>query len=289
MKHNSYTNDTAPVSVIIPCYNSVKTLDRAVQSVARQTLRPTELVLVDDGSTDSTVEQMFELQKKFGKNWIHIIELGEDLGVSTARNTGWDYATQKYVAFLDSDDAWHEEKIKIQYTTMENNPRHIMSGHDYKVVKEPFQSYELAIDYKIEEYSFTRQLLKNHFVTPSVMIRRDSRIKYQTGRNDMEDHLLLIELANLYGPALKIHLPLTFLFKKEWGVSGLSSRLWIMEKGNLQNFIYLYKKNIINLPLCLIMMLLSLLRYLRRLIIKYFFYPIYSLKNNITKSADSEL
>jgi len=272
MKQNYYPNVTAPVSVIIPCYNCEKTLDRAVQSVVRQTLRPTELVLVDDGSTDSTVKRMFELQKIYGKDWIHIIELGEDLGVSTARNTGWNYATQKYVAFLDSDDAWHKEKIKIQYTTMEKNPRHIMSGHDYKVVKEPFQSYELAIDYKIEEYSFIRQLFKNHFVTPSVMIRRDSRIKFQAGRNDMDDHLLLIELAYVYGPALKIDLPLTFLFKKEWGVSGLSSKLWDMEKGNLQNFIYLYKKKIINLPLCFILLVLSLLRYQRRLLIKYVFH-----------------
>jgi glycosyltransferase involved in cell wall biosynthesis len=271
MKHNFYPNETAPVSVIIPCYNSEKTLGRAVKSVARQTLRPAELVLVDDGSTDSTVKCMCELQKLFGKDWIIIIELGEDLGVSTARNTGWNYATQKYVAFLDSDDAWHQEKIKIQYTTMENNPRHIMSGHDYKIVKEPFQSYDLPIDYKIEEYSFIRQLFKNYFVTPSVMILRDSRIKFQAGRSDMDDHLLLLELAYEYGPALKIDLPLTFLFKKEWGVSGLSSRLWVMEKGNLKNFIYLYKKKIINLPLCLIMLVLSLLRYQRRLLIKYIF------------------
>jgi hypothetical protein len=84
--------------------------------------------------------------------------------------------------------------------------------------------------------------------------------------------LFLLELAYEYGPALKIDLPLTVLFKKEWGVSGLSSRLWAMEKGNLQNFIYLYKKKIINLPLCLIMLLLSLLRYQRRLLIKYVFH-----------------
>ena len=104
------------------------------------------------------------------------------------------------------------------------------------------------------------------------MIRRECRIKYQSGKNHMEDHLFLLELAHEYGPALKIDLPLTFLFKKEWGVSGLSSRLWAMEKGNLQNFIYLYKKKIINLPLCLIMLLLSLLRYQRRLLIKYVFH-----------------
>ena len=149
MKQKFYPNVTAPVSVIVPCYNCVKTLERAVQSVARQTLRPTELVLVDDGSTDSTVKHMRELQNMFGEDWIHIIELGEDLGVSTARNTGWSHATQKYVAFLDSDDAWHKEKIKIQYSVMEKHPNFIMSGHHYRVAKNTFFDDDLLNNYKI--------------------------------------------------------------------------------------------------------------------------------------------
>lgn len=261
---------TAPISAVIPCHNSMKTLERAVKSVVQQSHRPAELFLVDDGSTDTTVEFMHVLQKRYGDDWIKVIELGHNLGVSTARNTGWKHATQKYVAFLDSDDAWHKDKIYIQYTVMEKYSNYVLSGHHYSVVNKCSEDIDLKTNYKIEEYGFMRQLFKNYFVTPSVMIRRDCRIKFQTGKHYMEDHLFLLEIANEYGPALKIQLPLTFLFKAEWGESGLSSKLWAMENGNLNNFLYLYKRGFIKLPLCLTLLALSLLRFQRRLIIKLF-------------------
>ena len=261
----------ASVSAIIPCYNSTKTLERAVVSVWEQILRPKELILVDDGSTDNgkTVGLMYHLRKKYGKDWIIIIELGADLGVSTARNTGWENATQKYVAFLDSDDAWHLEKILIQYRLMEDNPHYVMSGHDYEIIRDPMDISKLKGNYTVKDYSFNRMLLKNLIVTPSMMICRDSKIKFQLNRNDYEDHLLWLEVANTYGPALKIDLPLTFLFKSEWGEGGLNSRHWIMEKGRMKNYLYLYKMKIIGFPIFSILMLLLPFRLLKRLFTQY--------------------
>ena len=89
----------ASVSTIIPCYKSTETLERAVVSVWNQTLRPKELILVDDGSPDdgATVALMHELQNKYGKDWITIIDLGADLGVSTARNSGWEKVKRTWV------------------------------------------------------------------------------------------------------------------------------------------------------------------------------------------------
>jgi glycosyltransferase involved in cell wall biosynthesis len=261
----------ASVSTIIPCYKSTETLERAVVSVWNQTLRPKELILVDDGSPDdgATVALMHELQNKYGKDWITIIDLGADLGVSTARNSGWEKATQKYVAFLDSDDAWHLEKIAIQYNLMEENCQYVMSGHHFEILGEESSAPVLDAGYTTEEFSFKKQLFKNQFVAPSVMVRSNSKIRFQAGRSDMDDHLLWLELASEYGPGLKINLPLAFLFKGQWGVSGLSSRLWIMEKGNLKNFLHLYATKKIGLSLCCIMIVQSLARFTRRLFIHY--------------------
>src|SRR5258706_14692588 len=97
----------APVSVVVPCYRCADTIERAVRSVAAQTLRPAEVILVDDGSPDGTGAALERLRERFGADWIRIVRLPRNLGSASARNAGWELATQRYVAFLDSDDAWH--------------------------------------------------------------------------------------------------------------------------------------------------------------------------------------
>ena len=63
----------ASVTVVVPCFRCVKTIDRAIQSVANQTLIPREVILVDDCSNDGTLEKIFELQQRYDKDWIRII------------------------------------------------------------------------------------------------------------------------------------------------------------------------------------------------------------------------
>lgn len=269
-------NPTASVSVIIPCYNSVKTLKRAVDSVFTQTVVPNEIVLVDDGSTDTTVELMYELQSEYGEDRIKVIELGADLGVSTARNSGWEHATQEYVAFLDSDDAWHPKKIALQYQFMQSNPNYMMSGHHFQVIPDEKSMSEIDENYTVENWGFHKLLFKNPFVTPGVMVRRDVPIRFQAGRSDMDDHLFWLEIANKYGEVPKINLPLALIFKATWGESGLSARLWIMEKGNMKNFWYLHKTKRINVFLFMLMIVQSHIRFLRRLFLKYIVKPAFS-------------
>jgi glycosyltransferase involved in cell wall biosynthesis len=106
------------ISVIIPTYNRASFLKEAIQSVlnqdyfARDTSVPFEFLVIDDGSTDNTEE----IVKSFrGKVKYHFKEHG---GVSSARNLGLDLAGGEYIAFLDSDDLWKEEKISIQMNFM---------------------------------------------------------------------------------------------------------------------------------------------------------------------------
>lgn len=101
------------VSVIIPVYNRQCTIVAAVESVLAQTYQNLEIIVVDDGSTDATVEAL-----KPYNNRIRLI-CQKNAGPSAARNRGVKESTGGIVAFLDSDDHWHPEKISRQTALME--------------------------------------------------------------------------------------------------------------------------------------------------------------------------
>ncbi len=111
------------VSVIIPTYNRAEFLKSAVKSVMTQTYRNFELILVDDGSTDNTVEVV----KRFTEaKYIY----QKNKGVSAARNTGIKAASGEYTAFLDSDDTWKPDKLEKQIEFHEGNPEYLISQTD---------------------------------------------------------------------------------------------------------------------------------------------------------------
>nr|WP_175801934.1 glycosyltransferase [Burkholderia anthina] len=118
----------APVSVIVPCYRSVSTLERAVASVYAQTWRPAELILVDDASPDDTLACIERLRSRYGDDWIRVIALPRNGGPGVARNVGWRCATQRFIAFLDADDTWHPDKIARQCGWMVPIPKRQSRG-----------------------------------------------------------------------------------------------------------------------------------------------------------------
>src|SRR5512139_1580478 len=107
------------VSVIIPTYNRLPMLKEAVNSVLTQHFEDIELIVVDDGSTDGTVEEM----KWYGGR-VKLIQHSQNKGVSAARNKGILHARGKCIAFLDSDDLWVKGKLKIQVAFLDDNPHY---------------------------------------------------------------------------------------------------------------------------------------------------------------------
>jgi glycosyltransferase involved in cell wall biosynthesis len=102
------------ISIIIPTFNRAHTLSRALDSVLAQTLKPKEIIVIDDGSTDNTKE-LLNLYPG-----ITIINLNNK-GVSAARNVGIEKASGDWIAFLDSDDEWRPEKLVKQWETICSN------------------------------------------------------------------------------------------------------------------------------------------------------------------------
>lgn len=107
------------VSIITPLYNCSDFLEQTIKSVFAQTYENWEMIMVDDCSTDNSLE----IAKKYASKdrRIKIIELAENSGAAMARNTAIEAAIGRYIAFLDSDDIWLPEKLEKQVMFMQNN------------------------------------------------------------------------------------------------------------------------------------------------------------------------
>ena len=103
------------ISVIVPIYNTEKYLRQCIESLINQTYQNLEIILVDDGSTDSSVLICKEFQDKDNRIKIYIKDNG---GVSSARNLGVQNATGKYLCFCDSDDYYSNEAVSIMADAM---------------------------------------------------------------------------------------------------------------------------------------------------------------------------
>jgi glycosyl transferase family 2 len=106
--------DLAPVSVVIPAYNSKEFIGEAITSALAQTLPVSEIIVVDDGSSDQTAE----VAAKLGVSVIR----QEHGGISVARNAGIRAAKNDWIAFLDADDIWEAKKIECQWAAICRHP-----------------------------------------------------------------------------------------------------------------------------------------------------------------------
>ena len=108
---------TATVNIIIPTYNRAQKLIRAISSVLSQTFRDYEIIVIDDGSNDSTKSAMSRFEGR-----ISYTAHPSNLGVSAARNTGIRKSRAPFIAFLDSDDYWLPDKLAVQISFFETHP-----------------------------------------------------------------------------------------------------------------------------------------------------------------------
>lgn len=107
------------IDVVIPMFNAEKYIGRALDSLIAQTLTPNKVIVVDDGSTDSSLE----IVKKYQSKMPNLLVLpGAHKGVNAARNTGILASSGSYIAFLDCDDYWSREKLQNQMNHFKEHP-----------------------------------------------------------------------------------------------------------------------------------------------------------------------
>lgn len=255
----------ASVSVVVPCYRCSKTIYRAVTSIAAQTCRPLEVILVEDGSGDDTLDKLIEIQRQYGSNWIKVVPLKVNAGASAARNAGWDIASGEFIAFLDADDAWHPEKIRLQYAFMAAHPEFTLTGHGHRQLDDIPEVHSSVGQVTHGTVSYSSLLLSNRFITPSAMIRREVPFRFHSAKRHMEDfHLWLTVAANGHRIAI-LHAELAYIFKAPFGELGLSGDIFAMEKGELDCYWKLHQQGRLGTLPTLALSAYSCTKFLRRI------------------------
>jgi glycosyltransferase involved in cell wall biosynthesis len=255
---------TVPVSVVIPCYRCSSTIERAVNSVAGQTVRPAELILVDDASEDDTLAALDQLAMRY-PGWIRLVRLQENHGPASARNRGWEAAVHPYIAFLDADDAWHPQKIEIQYGLMVKHLEYGLVGHAQVYQKSSEHEWlRLVIESQTRLVPELKALFFNPFSTRTVMLKRDLPFRFKEGKRYAEDYLLWLQMILAGIPAAYIDQPLAATYKDDFGAAGLSAQLWAMEKGELGAYWEIYSAGKIGCCLMLLCTTFSIAKYARR-------------------------
>ena len=189
---NSFKGDNIDITVVIPTYNRYEFLKRSLTSVYAQTYLPSEVIVVDDGSTDDTsqiIEDFPNIKYIYQKN----------SGVSSARNCGIKKSSNEWIAFLDSDDEWHENKLQNQVEYHKNNPEIKMSYTDELWIRD---AKEVKIPKKFKKYggNIFEKCLSHCIIAPSATLLHKNLID-ETGLFDeslevCEDYDLWLRVAS---------------------------------------------------------------------------------------------
>jgi glycosyltransferase involved in cell wall biosynthesis len=253
------------VSVVIPAHNSSTTIIRAIDSAVRQTRPPSEVIVINDGSSDDTV-QVATAFARSAPVPVHIHTLNPNKGPGTARNWGWDNASGDLVAFLDADDAWHPRKLEVQAATMEIHQSAVMSCSEHHFgIDDDWKSVEIPAPIVFQDLG--NFLVHNRCATPTVMFRRSIPERFDPAQVfiGVEDYLLWMRVVANHGPCIKILAPLTHCSNPAFGGSGLSGRLWAMERGELAVFRTLRSEGLISTERLVRCQVWSLAKFLIRL------------------------
>lgn len=188
------------ITVIIPCFNSSKYVDLSINSILNQSYihKISEIILIDDDSKD--FNELSEIVGKFKKKFknISLYKNSSNKGPGFSRNLGIKKSITKYIAFLDSDDHWHHDKIKFQIDIFNKYPNINMlcSLNESSVIQ----------DRKLIKLNLISMLFKNQITTSSVILEKNNFFFKETYY--CEDYFLwinmLINKFNIYRLNIKL-------------------------------------------------------------------------------------
>lgn len=148
--------DKSLVSVVIPLYNKVNWISQTILSVANQTYKNWECIIVDDGSTDGSFELVTSLTKVLPGNWKVVRQTNS--GQSLARNKGLEMSTGEYIALLDADDIWFNDKLEKQVEFLAKNSNVDLLFTSYIIFEESLSKPLRYIQFKNADKMIVRWL-----------------------------------------------------------------------------------------------------------------------------------
>ena len=194
------------ISVIIPVFNREEYIEAALTSVFKQTFQDFEIILVDDGSTDHTLD----IAKGFGSR-VQILKQAH-LGQAVARNRGFQQSSGDCIAFLDSDDLWQEKKLEIQMKLMQEKDIVLSYTNCISIDKQGKAKGSKEFSSAPSGKVFENLLIRNPIFTSSVLVRRQALSQsggFQKKYSYAEDWACWLRIA-LIGKFHFTTTPLTF-------------------------------------------------------------------------------
>ncbi len=180
----------------MPAFNAAVYIGEAINSVLAQDFEAFELLIIDDGSTDGTVD----IIREFTDKRIRII-LQEHRGISAALNKGLQETNTSYIARFDADDICLPGRLRRQYEFLENNPAYVICAGEAKYIS---ANGEFLFDFKCPGYSHEEllRIIKQTcpFIHSAVMYRKEAVLKaggYPVHAHNFEDHILWLQLVTL--------------------------------------------------------------------------------------------
>lgn len=205
--HSDNTNDMQTegcvVSVIMPAYNCGAFIKQAADSVLAQTFKDIELIVIDDCSSDNTQEIM----KQYLENpKVKYYRNETNLGVCVSRNKAINMAKGRYIAFLDADDWWQEDKLKRQLEVMDREKCAICCSGRRLWTHEGTDTRKII--HVPEKISYRQLLVTNNIGCSTVLIPADIMREFPMEHDEVnEDYLTWLRILKKYGYAYGIDEP----------------------------------------------------------------------------------
>lgn len=191
------------ISVIIPAYNCENTIREAIDSALQQDVL-LEILVIDDGSTDGLDDVMQEYMQD-GR--VRYLKNEKNMGPSATRNRGVQEAIGEYIAFLDSDDYWAQDKLIRQFELLKNTDM-VLCSTGRELITHEGQPAGRVIPVK-ERITYEDMLHQNWINNSSVLVRRNVLLEFPMEADDAhEDYLLWLKVLRKYGTVCAINEPL---------------------------------------------------------------------------------
>jgi glycosyltransferase involved in cell wall biosynthesis len=196
------SNFDIKISVIIPTYNRGNLIGNSITSVLNQTYKNLEIIIVDDGSTDNTLNEI----NKIKDERVRYIKLMENTGGSNARNVGIRNATGKYISFQDSDDTFYPEKLEKQINNIINKKSYldfckikvIMNSSYFYFIPNPSQEKNIT-----NGNIFTELISRGNFISTQAIVAKKNFIEkfyFDSNLPRLQDYDLILRMI----PKVKI-------------------------------------------------------------------------------------
>jgi len=160
------------ISVLMPCFNAESIIMDSISSTLNQTMEDLELIIIDDASTDNTLEAIHAIKD----SRIKIITLKKNIGNYAARNIGLSMARGKYICMLDADDISMKNRLQVQYEFLERHKSVGCIGCNYNIISEEGNLlFNMRRECNFSEFKI--KLLEDNYMLQSTIAVRNSLLK----------------------------------------------------------------------------------------------------------------